>query len=127
MFADRLTGKSCAERLRTKDQEALHGIARYRDGNQKNPMGETNLHRDFASSLQSTEEESNMSVRRFSRVSRRRFLKQTGVTLLAAGSAPLLSAPFVSTAMADTKSLSIVQWSHFVPAYDKWFDAFAKD
>ncbi len=68
-----------------------------------------------------------MSVRRFSRVSRRRFLKQTGVTLLAAGSAPLLSAPFVSSALADTKSLSIVQWSHFVPAYDKWFDEFAKD
>ena len=29
--------------------------------------------------------------------------------------------------MADTKSLSIVQWSHFVPEYDKWFDKFAKD
>ena len=39
----------------------------------------------------------------------------------------LLSAPFVSRALADTKSLSIVQWSHFVPAYDKWFDNFAKD
>ena len=68
-----------------------------------------------------------MSVRRFSRVSRRRFLKQTGATLVTAGSAPVLSAPFVSSALADTKSLSIVQWSHFVPAYDKWFDAFAKD
>src|SRR3984893_2803005 len=127
MFADRLTGKSCAERLRTKDQEAMHGITRYRGGNQENSMGETNPHLDFASSLQSTEEESNMSVRRFSRVSRRRFLKQTGVTLLAAGSAPLLSAPLVSNAMADTKARSIVQWSHFVPNYDKWFDQFAKD
>ena len=29
--------------------------------------------------------------------------------------------------MADTKSLSIVQWSHFVPEYDKWFDNFAKE
>ena len=29
--------------------------------------------------------------------------------------------------MADTKTLSIVQWSHFVPEYDKWFDKFAKD
>ena len=68
-----------------------------------------------------------MSVRRFSRVSRRGFLKQTGGALVAAGSAPVLSAPFVSTALADTKSLSIVQWSHFVPAYDKWFDnVFAK-
>ena len=33
---------------------------------------------------------------------------------------------FVSRAMADNKSLSIVQWSHFIPAYDKWFDQFAK-
>ena len=56
-----------------------------------------------------------MSIRRFQRVTRRGFLKQTGVTLLAAGSAPVLSAPFVSSALADTKSLSIVQWSHFVP------------
>ena len=29
--------------------------------------------------------------------------------------------------MAHTKTLSIVQWSHFVPEYDKWFDNFAKD
>lgn len=68
-----------------------------------------------------------MNVRRLSRVSRRGFLKHTGGALVAAGSAPVLSAPFVSNALADTKSLSIVQWSHFVPAYDKWFDAFAKD
>ena len=68
-----------------------------------------------------------MSKNRLVRVSRRRFLRQTGLTLLAAGSAPVLSAPFVSRAMADTKALSIVQWSHFVPAYDKWFDKFAKD
>src|SRR5579885_3491818 len=45
----------------------------------------------------------------------------------AAGLAPMLSAPFVSRALADNKSLSIVQWSHFVPAYDTWFDKFAKD
>src|SRR5947199_9372597 len=60
-------------------------------------------------------------------IGRRRFLKQAGLTLIAAGSAPMLSTPFVSRAMADTKSLSIVQWSHFVPEYDKWFDQFAKD
>src|SRR5947199_4656709 len=60
-------------------------------------------------------------------IGRRRFLKQAGLTLLAAGSAPVLSTPFVSRAMADTKTLSIVQWSHFVPEYDKWFDNFAKD
>ncbi len=61
------------------------------------------------------------------RVSRRRFLRDTGLTLAAAGSAPVLSAPFVSTAMAATKTMSIVQWSHFVPEYDTWFDKFAKD
>jgi multiple sugar transport system substrate-binding protein len=66
-------------------------------------------------------------MRTFPRVTRRRFLKQTGITLAAAGAAPVISAPFISSALADTKTLSIVQWSHFVPAYDKWFDQFAKD
>jgi multiple sugar transport system substrate-binding protein len=68
-----------------------------------------------------------MSAKVFPRVTRRRFLKETGLTLAAAGAAPALAAPFVSRAMADTKTLSIVQWSHFVPAYDKWFDTFAKE
>jgi multiple sugar transport system substrate-binding protein len=57
-------------------------------------------------------------------VTRRNFLKTSGV---AAGLTPMLSAPFVSRALADNTSLSIVQWSHFVPAYDTWFDNFAKD
>jgi multiple sugar transport system substrate-binding protein len=60
-------------------------------------------------------------------VSRRDFLKTSGAVAGAAGLAPALSAPFVSTAMAQSKTLSIVQWSHFVPAYDTWFDKFAKD
>jgi multiple sugar transport system substrate-binding protein len=68
-----------------------------------------------------------MSTKRLPRVTRRRFLKETGLTLAAASAAPVFSAPFVSRAMADTKALSIVQWSHFVPEYDKWFDKFAKD
>jgi multiple sugar transport system substrate-binding protein len=68
-----------------------------------------------------------MSTNKLPRVTRRRFLKDTGLTLAAAGAAPVLSAPFVSRALADNKSLSIVQWSHFVPEYDKWFDNFAKD
>ena len=59
------------------------------------------------------------------RVTRRRFLEQAGLTL-AAASAPSVTAPFISKALAETKSLSIVQWSHFVPEYDKWFDQFAK-
>jgi multiple sugar transport system substrate-binding protein len=64
---------------------------------------------------------------RTSRINRRRFLTNAGVTLAAAGTSPLLSAPFVSRAFAESKTLSIVQWSHFVPAYDTWFDQFAKD
>src|SRR5579885_2582549 len=60
-------------------------------------------------------------------VTRRNFLKTSGLAAGAAGLAPMLSAPFVSRALADNKSLSIVQWSHFVPAYDTWFDKFAKD
>ena len=68
-----------------------------------------------------------MSMNMFPRLTRRRFLKQTGLTLAAASGAPLINAPFVSRALADTKTLTIVQWSHFVPAYDKWFDQFAKD
>jgi multiple sugar transport system substrate-binding protein len=39
----------------------------------------------------------------------------------------MLSAPFVSMTLAQTKTLSIVQWAHFVPEYDTWFDKFAKD
>ena len=67
-----------------------------------------------------------MTSNRLPRVTRRRFLKDTGLTLAAAGAVPMLSAPFVSKALAADKSLSIVQWSHFVPEYDKWFDNFAK-
>ncbi len=68
-----------------------------------------------------------MSTSNSPRVTRRRLLKDTGLALLATGAAPVLSTPFISRAYADTKTLSIVQWSHFVPAYDKWFDQFAKD
>jgi len=60
-------------------------------------------------------------------VSRRVFLKRTGTAAGALGLVPAVSAPFVSRALADTKTLKIVQWSHFVPAYDTWFDAFVKD
>jgi multiple sugar transport system substrate-binding protein len=58
--------------------------------------------------------------------SRRRFLAKTGSGVALAGLAPALSAPFVSRARAADKTLKIIQWSHFVPAYDIWIDAFAK-
>src|SRR5689334_13520380 len=57
-------------------------------------------------------------------VTRRRFLRDTSLTVAAV---PMLSAPFVSMTLAQTKTLSIVQWAHFVPEYDTWFDKFAKD
>jgi multiple sugar transport system substrate-binding protein len=60
-------------------------------------------------------------------VTRRSFLKASGAIGGVAGLAPVLSAPFVSRALAADKALSIVQWSHFVPDYDTWFDKFAKD
>lgn len=68
-----------------------------------------------------------MSKSRTRSVTRRRFLKTTGLTLAAAGTAPILSAPFISKALAADKSLAIVQWAHFVPDYDIWFDKFAKE
>jgi multiple sugar transport system substrate-binding protein len=64
-----------------------------------------------------------MSNKKRAPVTRRRFLRDTGLTLAAT---PLLSAPFVSKGLAADTSLSIVQWAHFVPAYDTWFDQFAK-
>jgi multiple sugar transport system substrate-binding protein len=60
-------------------------------------------------------------------VTRRDFLRTSSLAAGAAGLTPVISAPFVSRALADNKSLSIVQWSHFVPDYDTWFDKFAKD
>ena len=58
-------------------------------------------------------------------VTRRNFLKTSAVA--AAGLAPVLLAPFVSTAFAQTKTLKIIQWSHFIPEYDKWLDGFVSD
>src|SRR5215831_594528 len=60
-------------------------------------------------------------------VTRRDFLKTTSAIAGTAGLAPALSAPFVSTALAQTKTLRVLQWSHFVPQFDTWFDGFAKD
>jgi multiple sugar transport system substrate-binding protein len=59
-------------------------------------------------------------------VTRRGFLRGAGI-VVAAGGVPALSMPFASRALADTKTLTILQWSHFVPAFDVWFDKFAHD
>jgi multiple sugar transport system substrate-binding protein len=60
--------------------------------------------------------------------SRRKFLKSASAgagiaAITAAGVSPLF---IVRNAIAADKELKIIQWSHFVPAYDTWFDAFAK-
>ena len=55
-------------------------------------------------------------------LSRRDFIKLTGSGALAlgAGSGPFFLFP--ERAAAEQKTLKILQWSHFVPAYDTWFD-----
>jgi multiple sugar transport system substrate-binding protein len=60
-----------------------------------------------------------MAWRRSGSTSRRDFLKAVGVGSLAAGLGPLFRTPQVS---AQPKTLKILQWSHFVPRYDEWFD-----
>ena len=56
------------------------------------------------------------------RLSRRRFLGQAGVAM-AAGAFPALScARPEKKAFAARRTLRILQWSHFVPRYDVWFD-----
>lgn len=52
------------------------------------------------------------------RLSRRRFVKLSGVAAAGLTTGFL----FPQRALAQQKTLKILQWSHFVPAYDKWFD-----
>src|ERR1700716_4070161 len=54
-----------------------------------------------------------------SKVSRRKFVKLTGSAAAAAMTSGFL---FPQRALAQQKTLKIIQWSHFVPGYDKWFD-----
>jgi multiple sugar transport system substrate-binding protein len=49
---------------------------------------------------------------------RRQVLRAAGVGTLAAAASGLVP----GRARAQGKTLRIMQWSHFVPAYDKWFD-----
>jgi multiple sugar transport system substrate-binding protein len=60
-------------------------------------------------------------------VSRRDFIKFAGAGGIAAGAlGPAFLFP--QRALAQQKTLKILQWSHFVPAYDDWFNKkFAKE
>jgi multiple sugar transport system substrate-binding protein len=60
--------------------------------------------------------------------SRRKLLKSAGAGAAVLGLGAVGMGPFVRrSAFAADKSLRIVQWSHFVPVYDQWFDTFAKE
>jgi multiple sugar transport system substrate-binding protein len=57
---------------------------------------------------------------------RRQFIVK-GATLVAAGAAATATGPTIFTRRASAAGqLKILQWSHFVPAYDQWFDPWAK-
>ena len=56
-------------------------------------------------------------------MSRRRFLKAAGTALAAGATGAALSCkPAEKKSAAAKKTLRILQWSHFVPGYDAWFD-----
>ena len=54
-------------------------------------------------------------------ISRRDFIKTTGAGALMTGLGPFFLFP--ERAQAQQKTLKILQWSHFIPGYDKWFDS----
>src|SRR5262245_33801209 len=54
------------------------------------------------------------------RISRRDFVKTAG--LVAAGVGTSMAFPLRFAHAQPQKTLKILQWSHFVPGYDKWFD-----
>jgi multiple sugar transport system substrate-binding protein len=58
-------------------------------------------------------------TRKKKKISRRDFVKAAGVA--AAGVGTSMVFPVAGRAQAP-KTLKILQWSHFVPGYDKWFD-----
>jgi multiple sugar transport system substrate-binding protein len=59
-------------------------------------------------------------------ISRRQFLHTAGSAALAAGVGARIIIP--GRASAQQKTLKILQWSHFVPGYDKWFnDTYVKE
>ena len=61
-----------------------------------------------------------MAKKKRQNISRRDFVKVAGAGALAAGLGPAFLFP--ERALAQQKTLKILQWSHFVPAYDTWFN-----
>ena len=60
------------------------------------------------------------------RISRRDFIKHAGI-----GAASLAAGPaFLKDVLAQTsgrRTLRVLQWSHFVPSHDTWYDRYAKE
>ncbi len=67
-----------------------------------------------------------------SRLSRREFVQKVGLAAVGLGAGPyILTACGGGTSSAGggggaRSQLTILQWSHFVPRYDTWFDAYIK-
>jgi multiple sugar transport system substrate-binding protein len=61
-----------------------------------------------------------MAKKKGQNISRRDFVKVASAGALAAGLGPAFLFP--ERALAQQKTLKILQWSHFVPAYDTWFN-----
>jgi multiple sugar transport system substrate-binding protein len=61
-----------------------------------------------------------MPKQRHNEISRREFVRRSTAFAAMAGWGPFFLFP--ERAEAGRKKLRILQWKHFVPAYDKWFD-----
>ena len=59
-------------------------------------------------------------------VSRRQLLKVAGTSVAGASLFNMLQARQAPAQIKGT-TLRILQWSHFIPAYDVWYDKFAKE
>src|SRR5207247_7507589 len=57
---------------------------------------------------------------------RRKFLTVTGAGVAGGSLVAMLDARQAPAQIKGT-TLRILQWSHFIPAYDAWFDKFAKE
>ena len=61
-----------------------------------------------------------------STVNRRQFLATAGVGVAGSSLLTMLDARQAPAQIKGT-TLRILQWSHFIPAYDVWYDQFAKE
>jgi len=59
---------------------------------------------------------------KITKLSRRKFLKKAGAAGIAAGLGPAIIIPGRVRASGQKKTLKILQWHHFVPAFDDWFN-----